>query len=240
VPAAYLFLLTFHILVSMKRILPLPIGHWLKKYKKILLLGVVVIATAAVSLTVTHRHTNTHHTQPDSAPVTYSTDKPSEVQVKKDEYIWKGAADEPKYIELPSINGGGFIQKVGVDQHKQIAVPNNIFFAGWFSETVKPGQKGLSIIDGHVNGHENDGIFKNLGKLKVGDAFTVQLGDDSVKNYEVIKTVTVATADAPNELFSQDPMVISQLNVITCGGTFDRTIKQYDKRIIVSAKMVTK
>jgi len=175
--------------------------------------------------------------KPETTVLTYSTDTPSEEPVKKDEYIWKGASDEPKYIELPSISGGGFIQKVGVDQNKQIAVPNNIFFAGWFSETAKPGQKGLSIIDGHVNGRENDGIFKNLGKMKVGDSFSVQLGDDSVKNYEVIKTVTVNTADAANELFSQDPKVTSQLNVITCGGTFNRTTKQYDKRIIVSAKL---
>src|SRR5689334_20191569 len=49
--------------------------------------------------------------------VTFSSRSPSEEPT--DHYNWQGGADEPKYIDLPSIHSGGFIQRVGVDQNRQ-------------------------------------------------------------------------------------------------------------------------
>ena len=48
-------------------------------------------------------------------------------------YEWKGASTEPKFISIPAVGISGYIQKVGVDQNKEVAVPNNIHFAGWFN-----------------------------------------------------------------------------------------------------------
>jgi LPXTG-site transpeptidase (sortase) family protein len=171
-------------------------------------------------------------------PVTYSTDRPSEEKPNKNTYKWTGAADEPKYIVLPTIKAEGFVQKVGVDQNKQIAVPTNIHLAGWFIDTVKPGAKGLSILDGHVNGRVNNGIFKDLAKVKKADEFTVELGDGTIKKYKVLDITTLPTKESVNVLFSQNPKVKSQLNLITCGGKFDAKTQQYDSRVIVSAELI--
>lgn len=179
------------------------------------------------------------HKEESPPPITYSTDTPSETKIDKNSYKWKGADDEPRYISLPSIGAGGFIEKVGVDQNKQIATTSNIYFAGWFVDSVKPGQKGLSIIDGHVTGRQNDGIFKDLASLKQGDTYTVEMGNGQLKTYEVMKVVTVDVKDAVNELFSQNPRVSSQLNLITCGGPFNKTTRQYEQRVIVQSKLVT-
>src|SRR5262245_48002539 len=93
------------------------------------------------------------HKSDNSGPqvVTYSTDQPDENEPPKD-YNWSGTATDPKKIIIPSIGVDAFVQQVGVDQKKQIAVPDNIHMVGWFINSVRPGQKGLSIIDGHVNG----------------------------------------------------------------------------------------
>src|SRR5690606_1027811 len=99
--------------------------------------------------------------------ITYSVDTPSETKPGP-EGGWRGAAHEPKKIVIPSIGVDGFIQKVGVDQNAEIAVPNNIHKAGWFVDSVLPGERGLSIIDGHLSGRQNDGIFKSLAKLEEG------------------------------------------------------------------------
>lgn len=170
--------------------------------------------------------------------ITHSTSTPVEVAPTKTSFHWVGADEDPKYISLSTITAEGYIQKVGIDQNNQIAVPNNIHMAAWFDKSAKPSQPGLSIIDGHVNGRVNDGIFKNLDKLKTGDIYTVQFGSGAEKKFKVFKLETVPTQEAVNVLFSQDPTVPSQLNLITCAGTFDTNTHAYDKRLIVSTAYI--
>lgn len=209
-----------------------------KKYPRksaMLLLFVVVLSVAGVVLIV--KNSNQQKVTPNTT-VTYSTDTPDEDK-PGDDFKWWGGRNDPKYIRIPSIKAEGYIQNVGVDQKKQIAVPNNIHMAGWFVDSARPGNKGLSIIDGHVTGRVNDGIFKNLGNLKQGDSYSVEMGDGSIKNYKVIKIVSVATKDSASVLFSQSSKVKSQLNLITCGGNFNQKTQQYDKRIIVASELVS-
>lgn len=175
--------------------------------------------------------------EPEPALVTRSSDEPSETKPNPDTYQWKGAKNDPKFIEIPGV-AEGFIQRVGVDQHKAVAVPSNIHMAGWFVDSVRPGDKGLSIIDGHVDGRTQPGIFTDLAKAKPGTEFTVTFGDDSVKKFRIAAVKTVATDKAENELFSQDPTILRQLNLITCGGTFDKAKRSYDERVIVSSELV--
>lgn len=169
--------------------------------------------------------------------VVYSTDKPSEDPIDKKKYQSKAGPNDPKYITLPSINAGGFIEKVGVDQNSQIAVPTNINLAGWYVEALSPGQAGLSIIDGHLDGYKHDGIFINLAKLKTDDAFSVEQGSGKILNYKVKSVQTMPTSEANSKLFNQDPTIKSQLNLITCGGKFDESKKQYPNRVIVVAEL---
>ena len=171
--------------------------------------------------------------------VTVSTDKPSEEEPVKAGYVWQGKGDEPKRIIIPTINVDGFVQKVAVDQNKQVGVPSNIFLTGWFTESVKPGEKGLSIIDGHLDGYQKDGVFKGLAKLKLGDEFKIERGDGKILQYTVLTVKSVPTDKAASELFSQDPTVESQLNLITCGGTFDKSARSYKERVIVAAELTS-
>ena len=168
--------------------------------------------------------------------VTYSTDNPEEDQNAP--FDWTGEVSDPKYITLPSIEAEGFIQKVGVDQNSEVAVPTNIHVAGWFVQSAKPGDKGLSIIDGHVNGRSQDGIFKQLSLLGPDDTFTIERGDGSVLEYRVRQVSNVSVDEAPTVLFSQLVGVSEQLNLITCGGEFDAASRQYDQRVIVNAERV--
>lgn len=168
--------------------------------------------------------------------ITQSTHTPSETKPAAT-YTWKGAPTDPKKIAIPAIGVDAFVQKVGIDQHKEIAVPSNIHMAGWFTESVLPGQKGLSIIDGHVDGVSAAGVFEKLSSLVPGTALTITFGDGSTKHFTVTQVVSVNTDEAANVLFSQDPAIPSQINLITCTGTFDAKAHQYTKRSIVSAKL---
>lgn len=170
--------------------------------------------------------------------ITYSTDAPDESKANADNYNWNGAPDEPKKIRISKINVDVFVQKAGVDQDKKVAVPNNVHLAGWFADSQKPGQNGLSVISGHVSGRTTDGVFKQLGSLKAGDEFEVELGNGEVKLYKVIDTKQVKESESAPILFSQNPKVKSQVNLITCGGNFNDQTDQYDDRIIVSGELI--
>lgn len=207
------------------------------RYKKFLLLLGIGLGLVALSCWAIYQHLSDTETLVKPEIVTYSTDTPDEKNPGKD-YDWHGTPNDPKFIQLPTIQAEGFIQKVGVDQHDEVAVPNNIHMAGWFKDSMVPGETGLSIIDGHIDGRTMSGIFQHLIKLKPGDEYTIEMGNGNLKHYKVRKVITVDVSKAADALFSQDPRVKSQLNLITCGGSFDKKTRKYSQRIIVNSELV--
>lgn len=205
--------------------------------RAILLIAVVAVAVVATSGAYLLRQKPTKTVNGSKDVVVVSTDHPSEEPINKGLYTYTAGPTEPKYITLPTINGGGYIQKVGVDQNNQIAVPTNIYLAGWYVEALKPGQPGLSVIDGHLDGYKHDGIFKNLEKLKPGQTYVVERGDGKKLTYKVKSVISVPTDQAASKLFTQDPAIKSQLNLITCGGNFNKDKKQYENRVIVVSEL---
>ncbi len=200
-------------------------------------IGVLVVLLVVSGITAGFLlNKNNQKKQSTGEVLTYSTDKPDETKPNKDTYKWQGQPTDPKFITMPTINTDGFIQKVGVDQKKQIAVPNNIHVAGWFNQTAIPGEKGLSIIDGHVTGRVNNGIFKDLGKLKDGDIFKIEFGNGTSKEFKVVKKIDSLVKDSASVLFSQEPGIERQVNLITCSGVFDRKTQSYPNRLVVIAE----
>lgn len=140
---------------------------------------------------------------------------------------------------MPTIRTEGFVERVGTNAKRQISVPSNTNLAGWYSASQKPGQPGLSIIDGHVDGATRPtAIFSNLKRLKVGDEFSLTLGNGNVLRYRTLSVTEANVADALNVLTSQDPNTPSQLNLITCTGTYEANVRSYDRRVVVSAAYV--
>jgi len=160
---------------------------------------------------------------------------PEETKIDPDQ-SYKVAADLPRSIDLPTIGAKGFIQKVRLDKNQAMGVPSNLFMAGWFVGSVKPGEAGLSIIDGHVQGKYQPGIFKGLTRLRPGDEFAVEFGDHSLRKFKVITANNYEMAKAQEFLFAKDPKIERQLNLITCSGTYDSKTATYNKRFIVSAQ----
>ena len=198
----------------------------------------------AGSLGLVVYYSNKHNAQEPNtinpnASVTESTNNPGEGPVQDSDFS-RVPADQPKQIILDTIHAKGYIQKVATDSKtNQVGVPSNVKVAGWYTESVKPGQVGLSVIDGHVSGKYTDGIFKHLGNLKAGDTYQIVFGDNSVKTFQVRSVQTQSTADASKTLLTPDPTIKAQLNLITCGGSFNKQAQQYDKRTIVISELVS-
>lgn len=172
-----------------------------------------------------------------SSPVTNSTTTPDESPPENiDTYtVDKGL---PRSISLPNIGTGGLIQRVGIDQYDAIAVPNNIHIAGWFTDSAMPGDKGVSLIDGHVQGRYSKAIFTNLYKIKVGDKFSVEMGDRTDRQFEVISTRSYTSNEVKDMLLNPVAGIDRQLNLITCTGNFDKAAESFDKRLLVISKRI--
>lgn len=199
-----------------------------------IVVAIALIAFGAIGLLWQYKMTHQPNVQINTEVVTHSTDKPDETPPEKCADV---PHNIPRQIELPDINASGCIQKVGVDQNHAIAVPNNVHVAGWYVDSSVPGEKGVSIIDGHVSGIYSEGIFKHIAKLRTGNKIEVQFGDGSQRTFTV-KTVDSYSVDQTSkEQYKQLNGVESQLTLITCGGRFDAKTKQFDKRIVVRAEL---
>lgn len=215
----------------------------------LLVVGMLLIAAIVVAIHLSRQQqppeskvaavvTTSSSVPTDSNIVTFSTDTPEETPPDPHTYQWNGADSDPKLISIPNAGITAYIQKVGVDQDNQIAVPTNIFLAGWYVNSVNPGEKGLSIIDGHVDGTTTGGVFRNLAELQPGDIFTITQGNDNPLNFQVKKIVQVNNDQAANVLFAKDPAISRQLNLITCGGTYLTEQQTYDQRVIVITELI--
>ena len=184
-----------------------------------------------------------HRTQtgvivPDAQKVITTTQDPSEKKptITNDYTV---AANQPRLIQIPTINVKAYVQKVGITNTGAMATPNNIYFTGWYTNSVAPGEKGVSIINGHVGGRYNQGIFVDLKSLKPNDDINVQMGDLTWRNFKVVTTESYTLDATASVLFQDDPKIDRELHLITCDGVFDSVSRSYDKRVVVIAKYIS-
>lgn len=204
-----------------------------------LTIAVLVASSAAILWFVVNRSSRSEQAYGPAPVITVSTPSPEEQQPATVGYKWLGQLNDPKRITIASIDIDALIQNVGVDQNTAIAVPNNIHIAGWFVDSVRPGEKGLSIIDGHVNGPTlNEGVFGRLKELAIGDRVQITLGDDTKINYRVHTTQDLPAEKATEALFSQIPTILRQLNLVTCTGEYDKVNQTYKNRYLVTLEQL--
>lgn len=202
----------------------------------LLLLGAAAVLAGVWQLVVRYDELRPGGAPPSTEVVTYSTDSPSERPF--DEAQYTVAADQPRMIRIERVGIQGVVQRVGVDQHGDIAVPNTTRAVGWYVNSAKPGERGLSIIDGHVQGRYGSAIFSTLREVRQGDEIVVTYGDTTERVFRVREVVTMKADAAAGQLFAQLPDVAEQLNLITCIGAYNTAAGTFDQRVIVKAALV--
>ena len=194
---------------------------------------VVLVVGSALAIIWLLRKAETAPDGDQDTTITYTVETPSETEPSDD---YRVPDSQPLRVEIINLGVKGYIQRVGTDQHQAVAAPDNIHMAGWFVDSVLPGQKGLSIIDGHEGGPTMDGIFKQLPNVKAGDEVTITMGGGKTYTYTVFEVRVVDKDQAAAILFDQSPTSTNgQLNLITCTGMYSDADKTYDKRAVVYA-----
>ncbi|MET9523061.1 class F sortase [Streptomyces coeruleorubidus] len=107
--------------------------------------------------------------------------------------------------------------------------------AGWYRHSPTPGQRGPSVILGHVSvGAYGDGVFRHLTRLRRGDRIVARLENGTAAEFAVTAVRTV-----PRTRFPVDDVYGNvdrpELRLITCGGA--RTGDGYADNVIVFAAL---
>ena len=130
---------------------------------------------------------------------------------------------------------------MGVKSTGELMAPNNIFDAGWYEASGKPGQGGTMIIDGHNGGPHVHGIFKDLPSLSDGDLITIERGDGVVYRYRVVenKPVLLSEANAYMSVAAKSPEPGKEsVTIITCTGEWSDVQGTYLSRQFTRAILV--
>lgn len=148
------------------------------------------------------------------------------------------APDLPKFLSIPAIQVDKVrVFRLGLEKNYTIAAPTNIFDAGWYEGSSKPGQAGAQFVYGHVSNLDAHGVFYDLYKLKPGDTIRITRGDDVVFTYSVVSTQRYPASDVPmDKVLSPIKAGRQGLNLMTCAGHVEAT-GGFSERLVVYASL---
>lgn len=146
----------------------------------------------------------------------------------------------PARITIPALQIDAAIQERGIVAGNRMAAPTNFTDAAWFKYGVLPGMAGTAVLYGHLdNGLGLDGVFKNLGQLKIGDQIQIQTKDGRQLPFTVSDIETYPYQSVPPEALGEgDQPQDARISLITCSGSLVHDPAEgftYDHRLVVFA-----
>jgi sortase (surface protein transpeptidase) len=146
---------------------------------------------------------------------------------------------EPAEVHIPKIGARSSLIPLGLNPDETIEVPpvGQPMQAGWYRLARTPGEAGPAVLLGHVDGNQQPGIFFRLKELVAGDEVSVSRKDGTTARFRVTRTEQVAKDSFPTEAVYGDTTT-PELRLITCGGSFDESARNYRDNVIVYATLV--
>lgn len=146
-------------------------------------------------------------------------------------------------LAIPRFGVEGPIVVRGVDSNGVMETPDGPTSIAWYDFSARPGfpvevDGGNAVFSAHVDYYNyGPAVFWNLKDLERNDVIEVRLTDGTVYQYGVISREQVYAATARlEEIVGETPE--QSITLITCGGTFDSSVREYDQRVIVRAARI--
>jgi sortase (surface protein transpeptidase) len=139
----------------------------------------------------------------------------------------------PVALEIPSLGAHTSVGELGLQPDGQVEVPTTTRVVGWYRYGVTPGKVGSAVILGHVDSYLGPGVFFNLKTLKAGDSLDLTLADGVRARFVVYEVVQYLKTAFPDRLVYGAHGASRSLQLVTCGGVFDRATGHYLSNVVV-------
>ncbi|MET1133141.1 MAG: class F sortase [Aeromicrobium sp.] len=150
----------------------------------------------------------------------------------------EAAQPPPEHLTIASIGVSTELVGLGLRSDRTVEVPRDAAQAGWFEEGPVPGQLGSSVILGHVDSTEGPAVFHELSDLRPGEAIEVRRADGTVAEFEVDRVATYENEDFPAQAVYAGSPGEPALNLVTCGGEYDKDRGGWQSNVVVFAAFV--
>ncbi len=139
----------------------------------------------------------------------------------------------PVSLTIPAIKVAAGVTRLGLNTDKTVEVPEDPDDAGWYSKGPRPGENGSAVILGHLDSKSGPAVFHRLKNLDPGNQIAVKLSDDTVAHYQVARVAQYANKDFPAKKVYAGSPDRPALNLVTCGGKYDREAGGYQSNVVV-------
>jgi sortase (surface protein transpeptidase) len=150
------------------------------------------------------------------------------------------AASAPVRIEIPVLGVSAPVMRLGLNSDGTVQVPplDNHNLAGWYDGSVTPGQRGSSVILGHVDSSTGISVFFYIKNLRPGNQIKMVRADGSTATFAVDGVQKVEKSTFPTHTVYGNVSYPS-LRLVTCGGPFDSATGQYLDNIVVYSHLLS-
>lgn len=144
----------------------------------------------------------------------------------------------PETIIINKIGVEAFVEQVGKDSEGKMDIPSDFYNTAWYRLGPKPGEVGNAVIAGHLDTPTGaPSTFWSITNLEKGDQIEVLDREEEKYIFSVTDIANYRYDQFPiNEVFG--PSNKKRLNLITCGGTFDASTKNYSNRTVVFSELL--
>lgn len=148
------------------------------------------------------------------------------------------ARSVPVALRIPALDLAVPLTTLGLNPDHTVEVPTDFGQPGWFRLGPAPGELGSAVILGHVDSYQGPAVFFRLRDLKPGDQVEVSLTDRVTAHFTVTSVVMYPKDQFPAQQV-YTPHGHSDLQLVTCGGTFDTTTRSYLSNIVAYTTLTT-
>jgi sortase (surface protein transpeptidase) len=139
----------------------------------------------------------------------------------------------PLHLSIPVIGVDTRLVRLGLNDDGTVEVPTERGTAGWFRLGPVPGQRGSSVILGHVDSVDGPDVFAELSTMRAAQRVRVAMSDESLVDFEVTGIETFENADFPADRVYAGTRRGRELNLVTCGGEYDSDRGGYQSNVVV-------
>jgi sortase (surface protein transpeptidase) len=142
---------------------------------------------------------------------------------------------EGPWLEIEAIGVSAPLVSLGLNPDRSLQVPGDGATAGWWRGGPEPGERGASVIAGHVDSRSGPGVFYRLRALRPGAAIEVTTEEGTTARFVVERTERYAKDRFPTRRVYGRTRG-STLRLVTCAGSFDAARGHYRDNLVVFAR----